>query len=236
MAKSAVRVLVSVLTFMYLKADNEIVLEFGLFAEAFMNNLFPILKGFYELEHDTAIMKANQTEGEFIIEYVMVVLGLMTLKKFSDFFQSGLSPQHQQALDSNIYEEDKQRLQEYVKVVENEVMDALEEDFFGMGLQQDHQPETRPGNPRQATQSDLIFEKFHSELAGGGSSIGRVTRPTHGRNGARQPRSDDRRREHVGVPLQPTQCDLSGNEIPDFQRPRGRGERQQDEHHLANLL
>lgn len=163
-----------------------------------MEHLFPAINGFYQLEHDAAIEKANQAEDEFILEYVMVVLTLMTIKKFNDFFQKSLRPEHQKALDSNIFEDDPERLQKYIQLVREEVMDALEEDYFGTGLAEQPEPSPR-ALQKQATVSDKIFEQFYATHTKENSSIGKLTRSTHGGNCFGEPRRDDRRCGHVGV-------------------------------------
>jgi hypothetical protein len=144
---------------MYFLSKKKIIEEFSLFAESFMVYLFSALNQFYQLEHDTALFKVNQDPEQFIIEYVMVVLGLMTLKKFSDFFKKSLSPTNQEALDSDIYDDDPERLKKYIEIVPNELSDALEEDYFDLGIEDnDGEMITRARN-----ESDAILGRFYSE-------------------------------------------------------------------------
>jgi hypothetical protein len=145
--------------------------EYQSFAQFFMIYLFPMINGFYQLEHDTAMEKAGKTPDVFILEYVMVVLSLMAMKKFSDFFKDSLSPEDQNALDFEIFNDDSERLDSYINAVPEELHEALEEDYFGM--LQEQEEDTEQPLRRQPTKSDLIFEKFYSQYDNQDASIGR---------------------------------------------------------------
>lgn len=149
--------------------------EYGPFAINFMIYLFPLINGFYQLEHDTAMENVKSKPDELIVEYVMVVLSLMSMKKFSDFFKEFLSPAHQNALDFEIFDDKSQRLEQYINNVSEELHEALDEDYFGMGLQGGKEAEgQKEPLKRLNTQSDLILNKFYSQYDNKDASIGRV--------------------------------------------------------------
>ena len=116
---------------MMLSGEKDLINKFHSFAQNFFKRITPIILIIYQLEHDTAIQNANTKV--FVREYVIVVLSIMVMRKFSEFFEDCFTEDEIEKLDMDILEDDPDRLNYYISNLPREMEDALEEDIYYSG-------------------------------------------------------------------------------------------------------
>ena len=129
MAKSALRFVVGVLSFIFSKIEEgkAAAEDFSMLISKFEEKLYPLLEMVYQLDHQRAKKCFEKGETfETIEEYLMIILCMLVVKGFNDL-SKGVPELSRLEFDLNVDDEDSQNLEKCLEVYPYDLKQALDE-------------------------------------------------------------------------------------------------------------